>query len=97
MNTQYFANRDELKSKKYGDLALHIAQSLWRAMWRGQIIHPLQLKSIYETTLALGIETLPKEDHDGIYAGREGMFPAYQIKEHLTKLDASEPKEGSYE
>ena len=95
MNNQYLKNRKFINERKGGtfERATHIAQSLWRAWWRGQIIHPLSLKDIYETTLALGIETLPKVDHDGIYQGRIGLFPFYYIQQELQKLDIAE-KEG---
>ena len=102
MNAQYLKNRESIRNKNIPigkDFyisssnrfrALHISQSLWRAWWRGKIDHPLSLKDLYETILTLGIETLPKIDHDGIYQGRKCMFPEYTIQENLKALDIAE-------
>ena len=51
---------------------------------------------IYELTLKLGIETLPKIDYDGIYSGRKQTFCWYlgnSISSHLKDLAKAEPKE----
>ena len=99
MNAQYITNRKRLNEEKGTSQfrSIHIAQSIWRAYWRKKIeTIPTENVDIYELTLKLGIETLPKIDHDGIYSGRMQAFYWYlgdKISSHLKDLAKAEPKE----
>ena len=83
MNTKYIENKKQISEKK-GHRALHCAQSLWRAYWRNQIERPDTIDSdkYYDLLLHLGIESLPKNPHDGMLEGRQTIFNWY-IKYNL--------------
>lgn len=97
MNAQYITNRKRLIEEKGTSQfrSIHIAQSIWRAYWRKKIeTIPTENVDIYELTLKLGIETLPKIDHDGILIGRKSNFYRHetQIRSMLDSLKKAEPE-----
>lgn len=94
MNTKYIENKKQISEKK-GHRALHCAQSLWRAYWRNQIERPDTIDSskYYDLLLHLGIESLPKNPHDGMLEGRQTIFNWYiknAIRGYLTDLAKAE-------
>ena len=97
MNAQYIANKNRLKEEKgtYWFRSIHIAQSIYRSIRGRKINWPSEKTDIYDLTLALGIESLPKIDHDGIYTGRKNDFYWHetQIRSMLDSLKKAEPED----